>query len=82
MTDQQDWIDAAITYYGQGRNLDAMLRAREQYDALRAEVERLRVALGSLVSYTEACEGLLNASPSGQVQQARALLSPRTVQEE
>ena len=31
-------------------------------------------ALTSLVSYTEACEGMLNASPAGQVIAARAVL--------
>lgn len=59
------------------------------YDSLLAQLEavfpvgrsleqRLRVAvrrLDELVKYTEACEGLLNASPAGQVLLARSFLA-------
>lgn len=38
-------------------------------------VEAQHRALESLTSYTEACEGLLNASPAGQVIAARAALT-------
>ena len=41
---------------------------------LERENARLREALTALVSYTEACEGMLNASPAGQVLATRAAL--------
>jgi len=41
-----------------------------------ARVAELEGALRKLLPYTEACEGLLNCSPAGQVLAARALLTP------
>ena len=42
--------------------------------ALKAQRDALLEALELLVSYTESCEGLLNASPAGQVLKARAAI--------
>lgn len=42
---------------------------------LIAAAPELLEALKMLVSYTEACEGMLNASPAGQVTNARAALA-------
>jgi len=49
----------------------------DQIDRLRRELAEARGLLGSLVAYTEACEGLLNASPAGQVAAARAFLAEK-----
>lgn len=48
---------------------------RREPHHLEAHNKALREALEALVSYTEACEGLLNASPAGQVIAARQALA-------
>lgn len=48
--------------------------AQVELAAERERAEKLEKALRSLLSYTEACEGLLNASPAGQVIAAREAL--------
>ena len=61
---------AAIEY--RDNVIDAMKNNLKHERAdLAAAVEVLRI----LVNYTESCEGLLNASPAGQVKNARALLA-------
>jgi hypothetical protein len=45
------------------------------YEAVLARNALLCEALRELTSYTEACEGLLNATNAGQVINARAILA-------
>lgn len=53
---------------------DQAERAVAGCERLRAQRDALLEALELLVSYTESCEGLLNASPAGQVLKARAAI--------
>ena len=56
---------------------EAIRTMREAHEAgtrVTAQRDALLEALELLVSYTESCEGLLNASPAGQVLKARAAI--------
>ena len=63
-------------------SIAALTKANEQTEHferlwyLRGDlIEELVEALDALIVYTEACEGMLNASPAGQVISARAALT-------
>lgn len=51
---------------------------RRRTQQAEAQRDELLAALELLVSYTQACEGLLNASPAAQVLKARAAIAKVT----
>lgn len=52
-----------------------MAKAAAELRRLHEVNQELLEALELLASYTESCEGLLNASPAGQVLKARAAIA-------
>lgn len=56
----------------------ASVPAGEPRLALFAAAPEMLEALTALVTYTEACEGMLNVTPSGQVKAAREAIAHAT----
>ena len=62
-----EWLDLGSDPYDKA----SAIELRRLHEVNQELVE----ALNALISYTEACEGMLNASPAGQVISARAALA-------
>lgn len=73
---QSESHDFKLKWKSEVGGLRGMLSAlADRNKELVAMNTQLRTALTALVSYTEACEGMLNASPAGQVTAAKDLLA-------
>jgi hypothetical protein len=59
----------------QAESHEFKLKWKSEVGGLKGQNAQLRRLLDSLVSYTKACERMLNASPAGQVIEAEAFLA-------